>query len=250
MGGGLLCVQDIDLDPVLEPIGRAQGLRSVLAVAVPAPAGGLIVLAHTDAAPRGFTTLCQSLGTRIAEAASIVAHTAALREELRSLAEEQGRNARRDALTGLGNRLTWDEALERAQARIDSGGCVTVVTLDVDGLKHVNDNFGHPAGDELLRRCADIVREHGRENDVMVRLGGDEFALLLPIGAALAARRTESLRASLSGVTSREDIVAASLGTATATPGTSIADAVREADADMYTAKRARRASRQRERVG
>ena len=59
-----------------------------------------------------------------------------------------------------------------------------MITLDVDGLKHINDTCGHQAGDQLLRRCAELLSEHSRDGDVLVRLGGDEFALLLPVGAA------------------------------------------------------------------
>ena len=237
-----VCIQDIDSDPLLHPLGREQGFRSVLAVAVPPPAGGMLVLIHTDAGPRGFTALCQTLGGQLADAASVVAHTAALREELRAAVEDQAMAARRDPLTGLGNRLAWDEGLEKAQQRVDDGGCVTIVTIDVDGLKRINDTYGHHCGDDLLRRCAAVLREHSRAEDVTVRLGGDEFALLLPIGERLAAERVESLRAVLGGgATSCRETVAASLGTASAAAGASVSDAARNADAAMYADKRARR---------
>ncbi len=241
--GGSLCVQDTDSEPLLAPLGRAQGVRSLLAVSIPAPVGGILVVAHTSAAPRGFTTLCQQLGRQVADAAGLVAHTAALREELRAAAEGQARTARRDPLTGLGNRLTCDEALVEAQEQIDAGRCVSVLALDVDGLKHVNDTCGHDAGDRLLRRCADVLRDHGRHNDICVRLGGDEFAVLMPHAGAFAEHRLAILSDRLGGATSCQRTVAASIGMATAYPGGSIADAAREADASMYAVKRARRAS-------
>lgn len=241
--GGSLYIQDTGEQPVPAPLGREQGVRSLLAVTIPAPVGGILVVAHTSAGPRGFTTLCQQLGQQIAEAAGVVTQTAALREELRAAAEEQARTARCDPLTGLGNRLAWDEALVRAQEQVDAGGCVTVLTLDVDGLKHVNDTCGHDAGDRLLQRCAEVLRDHGRQDDVCVRLGGDEFAVLMPHAGTFAEHRLATLSDRLGGVTSCRRTVAASIGMATAHPGCSVADAVREADAAMYAAKRTRRAS-------
>jgi diguanylate cyclase (GGDEF)-like protein len=239
--GGSLCLQDIDDDPALVALGRARGVHSLLALAIPAPVGGVLVVAHTRAGPRGFTTLCRQLGAQVVDAASVVAHTAGLREELRMVAREQSSAARRDALTGLGNRLRWDEAVVDAQEQVDQGAIVTVITLDVDGLKQVNDTCGHQAGDQLLRRCAELLREHSRDGDVVVRLGGDEFAMLLPVTEEQARKRLDSLRGRLSGVTSGERVVAASLGAATTQPGVSVADAAREADAAMYHAKRSRR---------
>lgn len=240
-GAGSLCIQDTDEEPVLAPLGRDQGVRSLLAVKIPAPLGGILVVAHTSAGPRGFTTLCQQLGRQVADAAAVVAHTAALREQLRAAGEEHARVARRDPLTGLGNRLAWDEALVHAQELVDAGGSVTVLSLDIDGLKHVNDTCGHEAGDDLLRRCADVLRGHGRHDDVCVRLGGDEFIVMMPHTGVYALHRLTTLATALGGTTSCQNTVAASIGVGTARPGASVADALREADTSMYTAKRARR---------
>ncbi len=241
--GGALCVQDTDMETMPAPLGREQGVRSLLAVAMPDPVGGVLVVAHTSAGPRGFTALCQQLGRQLCDASGIVAHTAALRDELRALVDEHARMARRDPLTNLGNRLAWDEALARAQERVDCDGVATIITLDVDGLKRVNDTYGHEAGDRLLVRCADVLRQHGREGDVAVRLGGDEFALLLPVADELAEQRVSSLRAALGSLTSCQNTVGASIGTATVQHGGNVADRAREADAAMYAEKRSRRAA-------
>ncbi|MEO6880095.1 MAG: sensor domain-containing diguanylate cyclase [Mycobacteriaceae bacterium] len=241
---GATCVQDSDVATLPAPLDREHGVRSLLALALPPPVGGVLVVAHTSADPRGFTGLCRDLGRQLADAAGVVLHTASLREELTATAAEHALTARRDPLTGLGNRLAFDEALVEAQGRVDAGQSVTVLTLDVDGLKHVNDTAGHDAGDQLLRRCADVLRLHGRTDDVCVRLGGDEFAVLMPHAGVMATHRLDTLAAELGGVTSDADTVAASVGMATAHPRTSVADAVREADAAMYAAKRARRAAR------
>lgn len=237
---GLVCIQDVTDDAVVTTLSGDLDLRSVLAVSIPAPVNGVLVVAHTSAGPRGFTSLCQQLGDHVCDAASVVLHTAALRDALAVFADEQACVARRDCLTGLGNRLAWDEALVDAQRRIDSGDPVTVITLDIDGLKTVNDQWGHAAGDELLVRCAEVLRQHSREGDVVVRLGGDEFALL-PALTGSAEETVSALSAALDGVTSHLHQVTASVGAATAGPGGRVADAAREADGAMYAVKRARR---------
>lgn len=239
--GGILCVQDAATAGLSEMFGSKAGIRSVLVLPFPDPVGGVLLLAHTDAGPRGFTTLCQQLGRQVVDAAAVVAHTAVLREELQAAAQQSHCAACTDSLTGLGNRLCWDEALEQAQNAVDSGSVMTVITLDLDGLKQVNDRFGHDAGDVLLQRCAQILRSHEREQDITVRMGGDEFALLLPVDAGLAAERMQHLRAQLADRMTDQQPVAASLGSATASPGQRMADTVREADAAMYAAKRALR---------
>jgi diguanylate cyclase (GGDEF)-like protein len=240
---GSVCFQDTTLTQTdLAPLGYPDGVRSLLAVAIPKPVGGVLVVGHTRAAPRGFTALCVELGKHIAEAATVVAHTAALREELREAAEQHASQARLDPLTGLGNRLAWDEALARYQTHVDNGGSVTVITLDIDGLKRVNDTLGHAAGDALLQRCAEIIRENVRGDDVSARLGGDEFAVLIPHPQELAEDCLAALRDRFDGATSSVESAAASIGMATTSPGGSVADAVREADQAMYAAKRGRRA--------
>jgi diguanylate cyclase (GGDEF)-like protein len=116
-----------------------------------------------------------------------------------------------------------------------------VITVDVDGLKEINDTYGHDEGDALLRRCADILREHSRGDDVLSRVGGDEFALLLPVGPALAAERVAALTKRFSVLRSCREHVAASVGLGTATPGQRVIDAVRDADSAMYSHKKSRR---------
>lgn len=239
--GQTLCVQNTATHHLPAPFGVDQGVHSVLAVPIPQPLGGILVVAHTEAGPRGFTTLCRRLGEQVADTASVIAHTAVLREDLRDLADEHFRVARTDALTGLGNRTRWDEAVTAAQQRVDAGSPIAVLTVDVDGLKELNDNCGHEAGDALLRRCADILREHSRPDDVLCRIGGDEFALLLPVAPALAAERAAALSLRFSAAPSCREHVAASVGLGTATPGQRVIDAVRDADSAMYQQKKTRR---------
>lgn len=103
---------------------------------------------------------------------------------LGSLREAVGRLEREsitDALTGLGNRALFNRSLsaEMAQAR-RSGTPFTLLVFDIDHFKRVNDDLGHPAGDEVLRRMGKRLRAEVREGDVCCRIGGEEFALLMP----------------------------------------------------------------------
>lgn len=91
-----------------------------------------------------------------------------------------------DELTGLGNRRQFKENLQQALAHsIRYGQPLSLVMLDVDGFKQLNDAHGHPAGDEALRRIGELLRGSIRPMDQTSRLGGDEFAIVLP------ATRTE-----------------------------------------------------------
>jgi diguanylate cyclase (GGDEF)-like protein/PAS domain S-box-containing protein len=87
--------------------------------------------------------------------------------------------ARHDALTGLANRAEFNEKLDAASKRLKrSGGTLTVMMLDLDRFKAVNDTLGHPAGDKLLVEVGRRLQATLRETDVLARLGGDEFAII------------------------------------------------------------------------
>jgi diguanylate cyclase (GGDEF)-like protein len=153
-------------------------------------------------------------------------------------ATQAERQSRLDALTGLPNRRLWDEVLMQEQARCDRHGYHALITIvDLDDLKTTNDAHGHLAGDVLLRMAAGALREAVRDTDLVARLGGDEFALLAVEfedgdPAAFADRVKDHL--------ARADVTA-SVGTALAGPGDSLAEAVQRADRMMYAEKRARK---------
>ena len=152
--------------------------------------------------------------------------------------------ARHDALTGLANRLLLEESLERAFAlQRQDGGAVALHVIDLDGFKGVNDRWGHPIGDMLLKAVAARLAGMLRPGDVAARLGGDEFVVLQPsvpqVGEAelLAWRIGRALQAPYS-LNGREVRVGASVGVALAPdhaagPETLLA----AADAALYRAK-------------
>jgi diguanylate cyclase (GGDEF)-like protein len=87
--------------------------------------------------------------------------------------------ARHDPLTGLANRAEFNARLDEACKRLKrSGGAITVMMVDLDKFKVVNDTFGHPAGDQLLIEVGQRLRATVRETDIVARLGGDEFAII------------------------------------------------------------------------
>lgn len=239
-----ICVQAAELDPLPSPLSPDDGLLSYYLVPLAAPASGLLLLAHTVVMPRGFTSLCQRLGVQLAEAAAGLIHVAALRHQAQEELAQLSKTARRDAVTNVANRLAWDEALEAAQHRVDHGDAMTVVTLDLDGLKTINDTQGHPVGDQLLAAFARAVQAAVRERDFVARIGGDEFGVLLPGTEETAARAVvDRIQAELSEHVTRGQPIAASLGWTTCPPGGRLAEAVAAADAAMYREKRRRRAS-------
>ncbi len=150
-------------------------------------------------------------------------------------AREQGQ---RDGLTGLFNREGWDAAIRREAERCaNSGQGASIVIIDLDDLKDLNDRYGHSFGDERLSTLATVIADTARADDVVARLGGDEFGLLAP---GSPPGTGESLTARLSEQFERHGL-SASVGSAECPPGGNLLETWRRADLEMYAAKRIRR---------
>ena len=153
--------------------------------------------------------------------------------------------AEHDALTQLPNRVLFGERLQQALAAVQQGGCCTLICLDLDGFKLVNDRLGHAAGDMLLRQVADRLQMNSRADDIPARLGGDEFAVLLPCtksveALAIAARIGDALRCAYDLGASGLAGVGVSIGVACAPDHADAADMLMShADSALYVAKHA-----------
>ena len=138
-----------------------------------------------------------------------------------------------DDLTGGANRRSFDERLVVEQARASrSGGELSICMLDLDHFKIFNDTFGHPAGDELLKRVTELWTASLRPEALLARLGGEEFGVILPDASPEAA---EIVIERLQSVTPKE--VTFSAGIATWDGSESLTDVVSRADAALYRAK-------------
>ncbi len=157
------------------------------------------------------------------------------------------RQALRDPLTDLPNRLLLIDRLEHAMARDDRDRrLLALLYIDLDGFKNVNDTLGHAMGDVVLGEVATRLREAVRSSDTVARLGGDEFAVLVEDASegeltGLPERLLARLCAPLD-VGDRHLVITASLGVATSTTAATASDLLRNADLAMYAAKAAGRA--------
>jgi diguanylate cyclase (GGDEF)-like protein len=178
----------------------------------------------------------RELRARVERTLRLVRHQAALRAQ-----------AHTDALTGLANRRAFSarlgEEFKRARRYHTP---LTCVMADLDHLKAINDELGHPAGDQAIAMVAEVLRHELRETDFGARFGGDEFGVLLPhtdaeAGRAYAERVCARLERADLQVDGRRVALRVSLGVACVTQaaGETAEDLVQAADAAMYQAKRA-----------
>lgn len=159
---------------------------------------------------------------------------------------ETEKAVREDPLTHLSNRLAFNEGLEQALARLSRHGEeFAVLVLDLDRFKEVNDQMGHPAGDEFLIQIAARLRKCARETDTVARIGGDEYALVVtnvtrPSDALEAAERIVATFANSFHIEGREIIGSSSIGIVLAPrDGSTINDLLKHVDIALYRAKKA-----------
>lgn len=215
-------------------------IGSVATVEVPMMARGqvfgLLMLAYDGA--EAFQNLkgIRRVTRALADSMSLALSNIALREKLRT-------QSLRDPLTGLYNRRYMEDALERYLSLAERTGAATsVVMIDLDNFKRLNDNYGHAKGDAVLRDVAGQFVGALRPSDVVARYGGEELMVILPnCGVEDAAAKAEMLRMRIESLSEVHGApISASFGVATV-PETSInaADVIPMADAALYAAKNA-----------
>jgi diguanylate cyclase (GGDEF)-like protein/PAS domain S-box-containing protein len=164
--------------------------------------------------------------------------------ERKRLEEQLTHQAFHDPLTGLANRALFRDRVSHALALAQrQGHPITVLFLDLDDFKRVNDSLGHAEGDRLLIAAAERFQSCARQADTVSRLGGDEFAILIEHvagsdGRAELLQRLEEAMTYPFALSGNQVQVSASIGVATASPGETADDLLRNADVAMYAAKR------------
>ena len=154
--------------------------------------------------------------------------------------------AKKDGLTGLYNRSSFDEKLKDALELFNSeGGTFLIVLFDVDSFKSINDTFGHVAGDKVLKVVAQTLTESFRKNDFIARYGGDEFVVVIEgLSEEMAHQRTEKFTKNFSekrftSTMAGKDVnINISAGIAVANAGEGPDDLIRRADLAMYDSKK------------
>ena len=187
------------------------------------------------------------LRQRTAELERLVSRRTESLEKARKELEEL---AAIDPLTKIANRRTFAQrAAEQMQRAIRSGGRFSLILIDLDHFKSINDRYGHQIGDLALQHAVGVLKPRLREADVLARFGGEEFAILLEgDGLAEAGITAERLRSSLDSATLRWEgggeslAVRGSFGCAEWRPEISFDELVRRADEALYVAKRDRNA--------
>jgi two-component system chemotaxis family response regulator WspR len=175
---------------------------------------------------------------------ALLALNQSLEETTRTLEQAQAKlelQASQDALTRLANRRAVDSHLAFRSNRETP---FSVIYIDLDGFKKINDTYGHQAGDELLKLVGDRLRLVFRPTDIVGRWGGDEFVVLLDAGLAEARSYVSRIKKELSqefvivsGVTNQRVNVGAAVGVATWQPGETVSEVLRRADKEMYAQK-------------
>lgn len=195
--------------------------------------GLLQIYAEGDEAEQRLEGI-RGLGAAIADAMSLALSNIALREKLRG-------QALRDPLTGLYNRRYMEDALDRFVGLAEREKReLSVVMIDLDHFKRLNDQYGHAKGDSVLRDSAAILKHALRDTDVACRYGGEELMLLLPdCPIEMAIEKADEIRRGIENLTEPNGApVSASLGVASYDQHTkSVKEIVASADAALYQAK-------------
>jgi diguanylate cyclase (GGDEF)-like protein len=237
--------READLERILSARGLRDGMIGVLTAK--RDVVGLVIVGDRTGEPPTFGSEDIPMFSTFCGHAAVVLENGRLEqslEELTALKEQLRHQAFHDALTGLPNRVLFTERVAGSIDRLRRAGepaGPTVLFLDLDDFKVVNDTWGHAAGDELLVHAAERLRRTVRPSDTPARLGGDEFGVLLDEAEA-ASGQAAAERISLAFLepftfAGHTLNVRPSIGIAIAEPGMSTEQLLRNADVAMYTAK-------------
>lgn len=238
----LLVVEDLQQDSRFSQnplVTQAPHLRFYAGAPLIDPNGfALGTIAVVDSKPRALTETQRAV---LKDLSTLV--VSALENRRRALL--LARLALTDHLTELANRAQFERALETEMAHARrSGEPFTLMYLDLDGFKDVNDRFGHAAGDEVLREGARRLAQQVRTEDTLARFGGDEFGVIVrqtdkASAEVLARRITETVSVPVTLSDGAEASVGISVGVASYAPGVDNANALlAQADQALYQAKR------------
>ena len=230
------------------PAGRAARADLRTPAAAPQPAA--------PAAPRDSAAVLgipeAELTPRVqAAVAGLMGELQALRRQLERMQERVGeleRLADRDTLTPLVNRRAFLRELDRTLAQVERHGMkASVLYIDLDGLKEINDRYGHAVGDQAILRFGEVVNDNVRRTDLVGRLGGDEFAVLLvqtdvEQAALKATAIAEALQRRPLFIDRNPMSVDFSWGVEALVPGRTATEVLESADRGMYAQKRGKKA--------
>ena len=237
-------------------LARARGLTDLMAVALEGDRlHGVLLIGHTEGAVTRFddpdATLLRTLATQVGRVLDN-GHLEQSLVQVTELKEQLAHRANHDQLTGLANRGRFLDLVREALSDCCRGGApecraISVLYLDLDGFKAVNDTFGHDTGDALLGVIAARLRACVRVGDVVARLGGDEFAVMILHAQEahdLVVSTADRIRALVCEPVQLQGhvmTVGTSIGIATTgvTSSLTVDELISRADAAMYVAKRA-----------
>jgi diguanylate cyclase len=239
-----------EIEQVMAMISAAAGSASAFAASL--AQGARRLGAATDEAGVRAIVEDVTLATTRMELANISVH-----DQLQAAIEEIGRRRREigalrnksltDPLTSLGNRKFFDSAVEKAVAHCHaSGDALSLLLVDVDHFKKINDTYGHVVGDRVLRFVGATLKESLKGKDISARCGGDVFAVILPRTAMAASLAVaEQLRQAIMkgelvrrSTGEKHSTLTVSIGVASLAPGASAQSLVEAASVCLHAAKR------------